>query len=69
MLRKTVTQTRAGAVQGYFTGQCLLFADTPYAAPPSGGFARRVPHDWSAFTARTCSRNPETRCASMDGLR
>jgi carboxylesterase type B len=36
MIRTTVTQTRAGAVQGYFTGQCLLFAGTLYAAPPSG---------------------------------
>jgi hypothetical protein len=69
MIRKTVTQTRAGAVQGYFTGQCLLFAGTPYAAPSSGGFAPRVPHDLSAFTARTCSRNPKTRGALMYGPR
>jgi carboxylesterase type B len=58
MIRKTVTQTRAGAVQGYFTGQCLLFTDTPYAAPSSGGFAPRVPHDLSAFTARTAAAIP-----------
>jgi para-nitrobenzyl esterase len=36
MHRKTTVQTRYGAVQGYFTGRCLLFAGMPYAAPPTG---------------------------------
>jgi para-nitrobenzyl esterase len=43
MIRKTVTQTRAGAVKGYFRGQCLLFAGIPYAAPPSGEWRFRPP--------------------------
>jgi para-nitrobenzyl esterase len=43
MTRKTVVQTRTGAIQGYFTGHCLLFAGILYAAPPSGERRFRPP--------------------------
>ena len=40
---KTVVETSYGKLQGYFTGQCLLFAGIPYAAPPTGQRRFRPP--------------------------
>jgi para-nitrobenzyl esterase len=50
MTRVTMTHTTAGAVQGYFTGQCLLFAGIPYAAPPRGERRFRPPEPPKPWT-------------------
>jgi para-nitrobenzyl esterase len=43
MHRKTVVDTAYGAVQGFYTGSCLLFAGIPYAAAPTGERRFRPP--------------------------
>ncbi len=56
MSPNTVAQTTTGAVQGYCTGSCLLFAGIPYAMSPSG--ARRfrapeTPNSWAGVRDAT----------------
>ncbi|MEM7113318.1 MAG: carboxylesterase family protein [Chloroflexota bacterium] len=41
--RNSIVETKNGRLQGYFTGQCLLFAGIPYAAPPTGESRFRPP--------------------------
>ncbi|MCB0019737.1 MAG: carboxylesterase/lipase family protein [Anaerolineales bacterium] len=43
MPMQTIVETSFGKLQGYFTGQCLLFAGIPYAAPPTGPHRFRPP--------------------------
>lgn len=41
--QKSIVETTNGRLQGYFTGQCFLFAGIPYATPPIGKLRFRPP--------------------------